>query len=177
MNLFLAHAKSIYTQVCFVWGQEKCFQRLSRITWTLSYYLKDLSIVYLKFGSRFCPSIEDHRFIIDDEPNKAIINSQYNCIFLEAFNKQMSLSNIQDMDHIAFICGHSSKVSLGLLLWKTIIHIFDDSFCHPLCLWEPNYHWFKQYKRNNNENPLNVYTLLVDSHLFEFCFLMFMLFV
>jgi len=100
----------------FVWGQEKCFQRLGKITSTLGYYLKDLSIVYLKFGSRFRLLIEDHRFIIDDELNKVIINSQYNRIFLEAFNKQMSISNIEGMDQIAFICGHSSKVSLGLLL-------------------------------------------------------------
>jgi hypothetical protein len=78
----------------FVWGQEKCFERLGRIIPTLVYYLKDLSIVYLKFGSRFHFSIDDHRFIIDDEPNKVIINSQYNQIFLEAFNEQISISNI-----------------------------------------------------------------------------------
>ncbi len=90
--------------------------------------------MYLKFGSRFHLLIEDHKFIIDDEPNKVIINSQYNRIFLETFNEQISISNVQGMDQVAFICDHSSKVSLGLLLWKTIIHKFDDSFVIPRVL-------------------------------------------
>jgi len=128
---FLFMPNQFIHKFVFVQGQEKCFERLGRITSTLGYYLKDLSIVHLKFGSRFHLLIEDHRFIIDDEPNKVIINSQYNQIFFEAFNEQMSISNIQGMDQVAFICGHSSKVSLGLLLWKTIIHKFDDSFVIP----------------------------------------------
>jgi hypothetical protein len=32
-------------------------------------------------------------------------------------------------------------------------------FCHPLCDFEPNYHWFMQCKGNNNGDPLNAYTL------------------
>lgn len=113
---FLLMPNQFIHKFVFVWGQQKCFQRLGKTTSTLGYYLTDLSIVYLKFGSRFRLLIEDHRFIIDDEPNKVIINSQYNRIFLEAFNEQMSISKTRH----GLNCFHLWSLLKGLP-WAFIV--------------------------------------------------------